>query len=407
MLLATCWEGYAQERMRPPSTKASFPSDKDVVEVPFVLQQNKIVIPIQVNGSRPLSFVLDTGAPTAVLLDSTLGASLDLTIMGEAQVVGAGQGAAPRTIPVAGNVTFEVGGITITNATMAVGLGNSGLGARGFDGVLGRSIFSNLVVDIDWGNHIIRLYDPGSYAYKGNGTTFPLTVMPNGFPYVQASVSLDGEQDIPVTLVIDTGASHAVSFEATSRDEVPVPDKAITTILGWGASGEVRGELARVERLQLGNYVLEDVLASFSDENAFRNVRRPSGSTFKRHGNLGAEVLKRFRSIFDIPNNRLILEPTDRVDDAFRFTTIGLRVRPWWIGAEEIEIADVFDRSPGKTADIQVGDRITALNGKPIKAMNEETVRGLLTQESGDNITLTLERKGKTLEKTVTTQRML
>ena len=39
-----------------------FPAGKDVVEVPFEVESGWMVIPVSVNGSRPLRYVLDSGA---------------------------------------------------------------------------------------------------------------------------------------------------------------------------------------------------------------------------------------------------------------------------------------------------------------------------------------------------------
>ena len=52
------------ERMRVPADEisVSFPAGKNYVEVPFETERNWIIIPVSVNGSRPLRFVLDTGA---------------------------------------------------------------------------------------------------------------------------------------------------------------------------------------------------------------------------------------------------------------------------------------------------------------------------------------------------------
>lgn len=46
--------------MRLPSV--TFPAGKSFVEIPFEVEGNWMVIPVSVNGSRPLRFVLDSGA---------------------------------------------------------------------------------------------------------------------------------------------------------------------------------------------------------------------------------------------------------------------------------------------------------------------------------------------------------
>ena len=45
-----------------------FPPGVSVVEVPFRFESSKIIVDVRVNGSAPLPFVLDTGAPLAAIV---------------------------------------------------------------------------------------------------------------------------------------------------------------------------------------------------------------------------------------------------------------------------------------------------------------------------------------------------
>ena len=159
---------HTKQRMGPAPATVTFPEGKDVVEIPFELQRNKILIPVSVNGSEPMPFILDTGAPIAVLMDSELGATLDLNIMGKARIGGAGEGEA-KEVDIASGVTFDVAGIEITGASMAIGIGMDLFSHMGFEGVIGRPLFKNLVVDFDFTNKILRLYPPDKYEYLGQG----------------------------------------------------------------------------------------------------------------------------------------------------------------------------------------------------------------------------------------------
>ena len=49
------------------ATEAHFPDGVDKVVVPFEYTLGKIIIPVRVNGSPPLRFVLDTGAPVGII----------------------------------------------------------------------------------------------------------------------------------------------------------------------------------------------------------------------------------------------------------------------------------------------------------------------------------------------------
>jgi len=68
--------------------KLNFPDGKSVVEIPFEVEGNWMVIPVSINGSRPLRFVLDTGAQGTVLQNPEIADSLNLKITGKMAVRG-------------------------------------------------------------------------------------------------------------------------------------------------------------------------------------------------------------------------------------------------------------------------------------------------------------------------------
>src|ERR1044072_73609 len=132
------------ERMRVPADEinVSFPAGKNLVEVPFETERNWIIIPVSVNGSRPLRFVLDTGAggPGARLMNGAVADSLNLNIVGRVQVRGAGSGSAVE-VPIAGGVKFDIGGMQLSAGRMSVHRATPGMEglSAGRDGVIGRS----------------------------------------------------------------------------------------------------------------------------------------------------------------------------------------------------------------------------------------------------------------------------
>ncbi len=389
-----------KKRMGVPPTTLTFPEGKDVVEIPFEFELNKILIPVRVNGSEPISFILDTGAPIAVLLGSELLESLDVNIVGEAQIGGAG-GDAPVFVPLATDVTFNISGIEITKGMMAMGVGKGKLAHFGTTGVIGLPIFKNCVVDIDFQKHILRLYRPEAFTYSGHGKVLPLVFSQHGsFPYVATKVSIDGGAPVPASMVIDTGAGLALSLVAGSDDDLHLPEKTVRGIMGWGASGVIRGSTGRITSLSLGGYVLENVTTSFpdaSDMHAIGSSEAPDGIV--RNGLLGVKVLKRFHVVFDYANARIILEPNSDFDDPFNYNTTGLVPMPFAQDTESIEVADVIGASPAQMAGIEVGDHITAIDGQPVAAIGVDAILKVLEQAPGTSVTFTIRRGDEKLEK--------
>jgi hypothetical protein len=51
-------------------------------------------------------------------------------------------------------------------------------------------------------------------------------------------IALADEKLIPVKLVVDSGASHALSLDVGSKPEISLPEGATKVVLGRGASGD-------------------------------------------------------------------------------------------------------------------------------------------------------------------------
>jgi predicted aspartyl protease len=318
--LVLCFiSGDASAQIAPPEQRAPnmrlpdlhFPAGKSSVEVPFEVVRNLMVIPVSINGSRPLRFVLDTGAQGTFLQNAEIADSLNLKIVGKVAVRGVGSGPR-REASRAEGVNFNIGGIELSNGDLVVFPPPPGPQYMSdHDGAIGRMVFATLVVEVDWEKRVIRFYDPSKYKYTGTGAVLPLTFDEGGRPYTIASVAVTGEKSVPVKLVVDTGASHALSLDVGSNPEIKLPEGAVKAVLGRGASGEVTGYTGRSKRLQIGGQMLENVPTTFPD--AASGMPGAGG----RQGNLGAGVLRRFKVIYDYSRQRMIVEPNKFFSEPF------------------------------------------------------------------------------------------
>jgi CubicO group peptidase (beta-lactamase class C family) len=316
VLVAVCvaaGSGYSQtaqpRRRIAPLPTLKFPADRNFVEVPFEVESGLMVIPISVNGSRPLRYVFDTGASGAIHYNPALVDSLNLKITDKAQVVGVGGGGAPSEVSIAENVNFNIGGIELSNGALAIAP-PGGSSRWGHDGVIGRPIFASLVVEVDWEKQVIRFYDPAKYKYSGSGTVLPLTFDEGGRPYTMASVMTD-EKPIPVKLVIDSGASHTLSLNVGSNPDIKVPAGATKVVLGRGASGEVTGFTGRTKALEFGGQTFNAVPTTFPDASL------GTAGLNDRQGNLGSGILRRFKVVYDYSRQQMIVEPNKFSRDPF------------------------------------------------------------------------------------------
>src|SRR5687767_10116415 len=117
------------------------------VTVPLKLVHGLLTVPVMLNGHGPFQLILDSGAPLLVLPDTSQISKLQLRVVGQASVGGAGDGAMQR-VPLAMGITASVGRLEVKDATGIIGV--TGDAVPGVDGIIGGPLFRHAVVHVDW-----------------------------------------------------------------------------------------------------------------------------------------------------------------------------------------------------------------------------------------------------------------
>src|SRR6185503_2913426 len=112
---------------------------------------------------------------------------------GTIEAMGAGAGTLQATF--LSGIGFELPGARVTDQTVvAVPLGGlTPHEGRLIEGILGYDFMSRFVVDVDYANRKIRLYDPASWVYEGEGDRIPISLLAN-IPHARAAVA-DGDRE--------------------------------------------------------------------------------------------------------------------------------------------------------------------------------------------------------------------
>jgi hypothetical protein len=161
------------------------------------------------------------------------------------------------------------------------------------------------VVEVDYAERVINLYQPGTYRYRGRGEILRVRMIDNN-PYIPARVLLPGLAPFSVLLLVDSGADNELFFNSpfvkrrrllTSKQET----KEAST-LGLGGASKIR--IGKATSIQLGQAVITDPVVHFSQATKGESA----GAT--ESGFIGGKLLRRFKKvIFDPRRRRLILEP--------------------------------------------------------------------------------------------------
>src|SRR5258705_939245 len=133
--------------------------------------EDKLVfLPVRFNGSRPLTFVLDSGAPHSIV-DSTVAEELKVQRISADRVSGAGKGTVARQH--AAPVDLRIGTVPLhVEDPWVIDLGKVG-GIRHVDGLVGADLFERYVVGIDPVRQTLTIAEPATFRARGGGTSIP------------------------------------------------------------------------------------------------------------------------------------------------------------------------------------------------------------------------------------------
>jgi PDZ domain-containing protein/aspartyl protease len=370
------------------------------VSFPFTLVNNHVVFQATVAGVA-VDLLLDTGMPMDGLMlyrsEKVDAMKLAPEEGMKARIAGAGGDGAGIEADIATGLTVDIGDLSLKNARAIVAPRLAGL-ADYHDGVIGATLFDNFVVAIDYDQRRVTLHDPKRWKPPKAAKLVPFTLEHNA-PFVEVGVLDAAGRLIPATVVVDLGASHPISLNLGAVEGLAAPAGAIRTIVGFGVSGRVPGQVGRIAGLDIGGLTLRDVVATFPDS----EVQRPGGAEF-RGGNLGDGLLQRFNVAFDYRNRRLALIPNASFGRPFEWDMSGLWLQPDAQGALCVDF--VVENSPAREAGVQVGDVVTRVNGRDVKAGDLPGLRETM-RRAGEQLDMTVLRDGKELPVTLRTARLV
>lgn len=342
------------------------------ISVPFRTQNRFVLFEARVDGSEPLLFLLDSGAPVSVILAEALDDDR-LAALRPGMTLG-GNGPGPRVeARTLRDVTLSLPGLELVDQTLFVlpeGTLFDSPVERYFDGVIGYDLLKRFVVEVDYDRRSLTFHRPQAFRYRGEGDALPIRLRDRK-PYVKVQILQEGGPLISVEALVDLGMGYPMSVDYLARADLELPDDAIAARLGRGIRGRADGHKARLDELWLGQHRLSDVLANFPDESSSRD-----GDCA-----IGARILSRFRLFFDYRGRRLILEPTARLADPFETDMSGLELAKTEDG--RFRIKRVGAATPASEADFRVGDILLSIDGRLVEEMHADEVRESLQRGDG------------------------
>lgn len=364
----------------------------------FKLISNLIVIPVSINDSDTMNFILDTGVKDPIITELTLVEELNLKFLNPIELKGLGNEMVTQAYQ-SGDNTIKVQGLTVTKQKINVVIDEnfqiSQILGMPVHGLIGMNLFRHYVVKVDYQTERITLYKPQFFEYspRRHDVVMPVHFVRNK-PIIRAEIFQDSTNIVPVLLLVDTGASDALWLSLSSNEKLKIPEPNLYSYLGMGIGGDLFGHKARVDGLWIGGKVLETPIVSYPESDLIDKIVIGE----MRHGSIGGEILRRFTVVFDYHNNRIIFRPNRDFNERFTYNMSGLEIINPVPGVPVYTINNVIENSPAWQAGIRKHDQILAVNGQNHRDLTLNDINLMLRQKENKRIKVTLLRNGEELK---------
>lgn len=402
--------------------------DRKKDKIKFELINNMIILPVKINGVE-LSFLLDTGVSTVVILNLEEIDSLDLRNARKTSLRGLGGDEVIEAVHSENNV-MEIGNTINKDLSLHLIYDESfnfspRLGYA-VHGILGYDFFKDFIVEINYERKYLKVHDPQKYRSRlRRYREVPLKFYRNK-PYVELQLEIEDKQ-VGATLLVDNGLGDAIWLFPDKTGIFKVPQESFHDFLGLGLIGDVHGQRSRITSLSLGGHKLENVIGAFPDSTAVAGLKLFE----ERHGSLGAEILRRFNLVFDYGGKRMFVKKNSNFNKPFHYNMSGIVLehrgyvvvethemlvsKPTWQHESvpavvahapsykkyelqpDFQIVKIRENSPAARVGLLVGDRVVSINNKRAYKYTMEEIASLFASRDGKNIKIEVEREGKEL----------
>lgn len=376
----------------------SLPDGKKKVQIPIEIYSNLIVVPVLLNHSLPLKFILDTGVRTTILTQKAFTDILNLQYSRKYTISGAG-GENFIDAYITNNVSLALPGVESAGHAMLV-LEKDYLELRNYlgtdvHGILGYELFSRFIVDVDYEKRLLTLIIPGKTRKYKSYQSIPIKIEDTK-PYLITTVTLEDGTVLSAKLLVDSGASHALLLDPSSDKRIQVPSHTLSSLIGRGLGGEIFGKIGRIKNIQLGEYSLDGVVTNFPDPNSYFDSLKV-GKIF-RNGSMGGELMSRFHMVYNFPEEKIFFKKNAAFKKGFHHNLSGLTIKAKGSRLNIFEITEVREQSSAQRAGLEVGDIIESVSGLTLQYLDLSLVNGLLNNKPGKKVKVEVNRKGTRLK---------
>jgi hypothetical protein len=378
------------------------------IKVKFKLINNLIVIPLRINNSDTLNFILDSGVSNTLLTELMSYDSLWLQEAKEVTLHGLGNGEPLKALKSSGN-RIDISGLSGENQEICIFMKNvlnlsSKLGMK-INGIIGYDLFKDVIAEINYSESVITFHNKKFFnleKYRKNNYFMPME-MEGTKPYIKLKVVQKDNDTNQVKLFFDTGGSHSMWLDQYDNNFIKLPDSLRYTCLGIGLNGKVFGSIGRINKILFGPYALYDPIVCYPDSENIKGYRQLDN----RHGSIGAEILKRFNIIIDYPHNLLLFKKNRYFYNKFLYNSSGMELAATIPGLPFYVVDAIEPGSAAERCGIKTGDQIETVNGTDTKELSLPELVKIFETTRDCKLKMTVVRNGNELKMTMYLKKLL
>ncbi len=380
---------------------SSFPltAAEPVFTIPFEAYRNQVWLRWSVNGRGPVWVLFDSAAGGSTI-DRDLIDRFDLGGLQFAEATSGGAGPEQLRVPVFRDITFGFKDFRHTPENLPA-IPHERMDkwfGRRIDAIVGKDLMRRYVVEIDSVDHVMRLYEPASFEYRGTGAVIPVKIADG--PIFEAAIRIAPGRKVPCRLMIDSGGSMAMVFTKPFAGGHGLKD-AIGPIrkgVGGGIGGDEETAVGRIESVEIGPYSMPQPVVSLSLARGGSFARTDFDSI------IGMEVIRRFKMILDYSRKRVTFEPNAALREPVEWDMSGLMLNATGPALDRLVVRLVTPDSPASAAGLREKDRVVSIDGRKPATLGD--AQEALRSRPGRVVRLGMERDGKAFEVKITLRRL-
>jgi hypothetical protein len=308
--------------------------------------RTRVYVPVLINGAGPFIFELDSGGH--LILTSETAAALHLHAVGELSSTNA------SGVMKAGYVRLNelrIGNAILANqAAKILPLPPSSSDRSPHPpraGIIGLELFERFVVGIDRRSKMLTLSVPRSGA-RYSGAPLPLSFVEDA-PFIDATYAR-----VSGPFMLDTGNAGRTIIEHVWATQHGLLSRVKTGL-------RLDDGVYRCDAFKIGRFELPHEIIGY-----YGPAKSGPESTRFAAGIFGEPLLSRFNATYDYDNGKVWLEPVPAADTKpFDRTGLLLSKKPG-----EPFVVDDFVAGAAAKSQLNAGDRIVSINGRPTSDMS-------------------------------------